>query len=295
MAVPAAAAPAGILVVTGTGTGVGKTVVVAAVAAVAAAAGRAVAVLKPAQTGLPAGEPGDVAEVARLAGVTTALELARYPDPLAPATAARLAGLPPVTTDGVARAAGDLAGGHDLVLVEGAGGLLVRFADGAGGGVAGGAGGGVANGAAGGAGGAGGAGETLADVAAVLGAPVLVVAAAGLGTLNAAALTTEALRTRGVTCAGVVVGAWPAEPDLACRCNLVDLPRYTGVPLAGVLPAGAARLDRAAFRAAAGSWLAPRLGGWLDVARLGQVTGPSGTLAPDPPRFGTRQDKGAAR
>ncbi|AXK33793.1 ATP-dependent dethiobiotin synthetase BioD [Streptomyces armeniacus] len=225
-----------IMVVTGTDTGVGKTVATAAVAAAALRAGRSVAVLKPAQTGLGPAEPGDAAEVVRLAGgAVTAAELARYPDPLAPATAARRAGLPPVGPDAVAEAAVDLAARHDLVLVEGAGGLLVRFDDRT--------------------------GATLADAARLLRAPVLLVAAAGLGTLNATALTAEALSRRGLACAGVVVGAWPAEPDLACRCNLADLPVAAGAPLAGLLPEGAAAREPAAFRAAAPGWLAPALGG----------------------------------
>lgn len=136
-----------VLVVTGTGTEIGKTIVTAAVAA--ASAGRRVAVLKPAQTGLAPGEPGDAAEVVRLAGShVTAVELARFPEPLAPATAARRAGLPPVRPYEVAEAAGKLAAEHDLVLVEGAGGLLVRFDD---------------------------EGATLADAARLLAAPVLVV------------------------------------------------------------------------------------------------------------------------
>ncbi|HEX5813495.1 MAG TPA: AAA family ATPase, partial [Pseudonocardia sp.] len=52
------------LVVTGTGTGVGKTVVTAAVAALHP---NRVAVLKPVQTGVAPGEPGDLADVVRLA------------------------------------------------------------------------------------------------------------------------------------------------------------------------------------------------------------------------------------
>lgn len=83
-----------VLVITGTGTEIGKTVVTAAVAASALAAGRSVAVLKPAQTGVRPDERGDADEVARLAGPVTARELARYPEPLAPATAARRSGLP---------------------------------------------------------------------------------------------------------------------------------------------------------------------------------------------------------
>lgn len=222
-----------VLVVTGTGTEIGKTIVTAAVAA--ASAGRRVAVLKPAQTGLAPGEPGDVAEVVRLAGGhVTGLELARFPEPLAPATAARRAGLPPVRPYQVAEAAEKLAAEHDLVLVEGAGGLLVRFDD---------------------------EGATLADAARLLSAPVLVVAPAGLGTLNSTALTAEALHARGLDCLGVVVGSMPAEPDLAERCNLTDLPVAAGAPLLGVIPAGAGALPPAQFRARAGGWLAAGLGG----------------------------------
>ncbi|MFL6122541.1 dethiobiotin synthase [Actinophytocola sp.] len=228
------------MVLTGTGTGVGKTVVTAAVAALARHRRRSVAVLKPAQTGLPPGEPGDVDEVTRLAGddVTT-WELARFPDPLAPATAARRAGIMPVTPKQAAAAAVELARGHDLVLVEGAGGLLVRMDD---------------------------HGGTLADVAWSAAAPVLIVANAGLGTLNETALTAEALRRRGIECAGVVVGAWPAEPDLAARCNLDDLPEVAGAPLVGAVPAGAGTLTRPEFLDMAIRSLAPSLGGEFDAS-----------------------------
>lgn len=225
---------AGILVVTGTGTGVGKTVVTAAVAALARERGQRVAVLKPAQTGVRAGEPGDLADVARLVPGITTCELARYPEPLAPATAARRAGRPPVTPVEAADAARQLAADHDLVLVEGAGGLLVRFTD---------------------------DGGTLADAAAALGAPVLVVATAGLGALNHTELTVEALRTRGLICAGVVVGAWPTAAHLAAMCNLTDLPAVTGVPLVGALPDGAGALRPGEFVAAARHGLGSALGG----------------------------------
>lgn len=225
----------GILLVTGTGTGVGKTVVTAALAALGVAAGRRVAVLKPAQTGVGPAEPGDLDEVRRLVGrAVTCRELARFRDPLAPATAARRAGAAPVTPATVAAATRELAATHDLVLVEGAGGLLVPLdAD----------------------------GGTLADVATILGAPVLVVAAAGLGTLNHAALTVDALRSRGLACPGLVVGVWPRHPDLAARCNLMDLPTVTDVPLLGALPEGAGDLDPAAFLVTARHGLVAELGG----------------------------------
>ncbi|MEU5422936.1 dethiobiotin synthase, partial [Streptomyces sp. NPDC020667] len=204
-----------ITVVTGTNTEVGKTVVTAAIAAAALAASRTVAVLKPAQTGVAPEEAGDIAEVQRLAGPVTGRELARFPDPLAPATAARRAGRAPVRPREAERAATRLAADHDLVLVEGAGGLLVQFDE---------------------------AGSTLADVAGLLAAPVLLVAQAGLGTLNITALTAEALRARGLRCQGVVIGSWPADPDLAARCNLADLPEAAGAPLLGAVPEGAGAL-----------------------------------------------------
>ncbi|MFJ7152841.1 dethiobiotin synthase [Streptomyces sp. NPDC100445] len=227
-----------VLVITGTGTEVGKTVTTAAVAAAALAAGRSVAVLKAAQTGVGPDERGDADEVARLAGPVTAAETARYPDPLAPGTAARRAGRAPVHPHEVAERAAKLATEHDLVLVEGAGGLLVRF-DAAGG--------------------------TLADAARLLGAPVLIVAQAGLGTLNATELTVRELRRRELEPLGVVIGSWPDSPDLATRCNVADLPEVADAPLLGALPAGAGSLPPAGFRAAAPAWLAPRLDGTWDA------------------------------
>jgi dethiobiotin synthetase len=208
-----------VLVISGTGTGVGKTVVTAALAGLATARGERVAVVKAAQ----AGEPADVEEIRRLSGVSDVHEIARYAEPLAPATAARRAGLPGVAAAAVAAFLAGL-GDRDLVLVEGAGGLLVRLDE---------------------------EGGTIADVAGLLGAPVLVVVRAGLGTLNETALTCEALRARGLTCAGLIVGAWPAEPDLAARCNLEDLEDYAGAPLLGRLPEGAGRMDREQFLAIA--------------------------------------------
>ncbi|MFF4015761.1 dethiobiotin synthase [Streptomyces sp. NPDC001843] len=227
-----------VLVITGTGTEVGKTVTTAAVATAAVAAGRSVAVLKAAQTGVRPDERGDADEVARLAGAVATAELARYPEPLAPGTAARRAGMAPVHPHEVAEAAAKLATEHDLVLVEGAGGLLVRF-DAAGG--------------------------TLADAARLLNAPVLVVASAGLGTLNTTELTARELRSRELELLGVVIGSWPQSPDLACRCNLADLPDVAGAPLLGALPAGAGALPPAEFRAVAPGWLAPRLAGTWDA------------------------------
>lgn len=236
----------GVLFVSGTGTGVGKTIVTAAVAALASAAGQRVAVVKLAQTGVQPGEhraPGsdipDLETITRLSGVTDVHELARFPDPLSPEAAARVSGLPPVDFARARAFIEELHGAMDLVLIEGAGGLLVRYdSDGA----------------------------TLADLATVLNqqglnAPTVIVTAAGLGTLNHTALTLEAAAARKMTTAGVVIGSWPRDPGLAERENLIDLKTLIGGPLAGLLPAGSADLPAREFRAVARDGLAPSLGG----------------------------------
>lgn len=231
-----------ILLVTGTGTGVGKTVTTAALAALAAARGASVAVVKPAQTGAANGEPGDLAEVERLAGVTDTHEYARYPDPLSPAAAARVSGVPPLSLHDAAADIRKLADSRRLVLVEGAGGLLVRFDE---------------------------DGATLADLARELAAPVLLVVDPALGTLNHTALTLESMATRGVELAGVVLGSWPTppdQPDLAMRCNIRDMETLAARPLAGALPAGAGALDAPEFLLAARDALSPAFGGIFDPA-----------------------------
>jgi dethiobiotin synthetase len=226
-----------VIIITGTGTGVGKTVVTAALAALSRARGQNVAVVKPAQTGLPPGAPGDLADVSRLAGITDTHELARFPDPLSPEAAARVAGRPPMDLAAAAETVRGLAATRPQVLVEGAGGLLVRYDP---------------------------AGRTIADLALALGAPVLVVAAPGLGTLNHTALTLEALAARGIILAGLVLGSWPENPGLTQRNNITDLEVLTGGRLDGVLNEGAGTLGRPAFLSAARGGLAATLGGSFD-------------------------------
>jgi dethiobiotin synthetase len=220
-----------VLLVTGTGTDVGKTVTTAALAA--CATGR-VAVVKPAQTGVADGAPGDLAEVTRLSGVTDVHEYVRYPDPLSPHHAARVSDRPPLALADAVQRIVDLDALHDLVLVEGAGGLLVPF------------------------------GEddrwTLVDLATSLQAPAVVVTLAGLGTLNHTALTVDRMAEDGVQLAGLVIGRWPAEPDLATRCNLDDLAGMG--PVAGVLPESMATMRD--FRKRARAALVPRFGGRFD-------------------------------
>lgn len=232
--------------VTGTDTGVGKTVVAAALGLAAQAQGRSAVGLKAAQTGVAEGEVGDAEFVQAVLGTREPLAAIRpyaLPDPLAPAIAAARAGVrldPAVVRDAYQA----LSERHDLVVVEGAGGPAVPFSD----------------------------GVDMAGLAALLGLPVLVVARPGLGTLNHALLSLEALHRRGLTVLGVVISGFPAAPGLDALTNPGALARLSPAPLLGVIPhdpdldTAAGRPGRLAEWGPAG--LDPLLGGTFSHARF---------------------------
>ena len=208
-----------VLVVTGTGTGVGKTVATAALAAAARQAGIPVAVCKPVQTGTAEGDD-DLAEVTRLTGIGKVVGLARYPEPMAPLAAAEQAGQVLPSKQKMLELIRAVDHPGQLTLVEGAGGLLVQLADG---------------------------GVTLRDFAADLGAAVLVVTTAALGTLNHTALTLESLAAHNLSCAGLVIGSWPLSPGPVEASNRSALVRLG--PMRAELPAAAGQLSAAEFTA----------------------------------------------
>lgn len=256
-----------VIVVTGTGTDVGKTVATAAIAGCLASTGESVAVVKPIQTGVRDGAPGDLAEVERLVGKIDTYEFARYPDPLSPHHAAQVSGRPYLTKLEAFAQLDDLVDRYDRVIVEGAGGLLVPMA---------------ANPAPK----AGSIEDFIAelrssDLASMLSSvadewtmidllnefeveDVVVVVGAGLGTLNHTQLTVDRLREEGFEEPYVVIGSWPRKPGLAERCNLVDLSRMSeGGRLAGVLPHGLP--DVPDFTEAARAAISPRFAGTFDA------------------------------
>lgn len=270
------------VVVTGTDTDVGKTYATAALAVAGWHAGRhRIAVYKPQQTGMRGDDPGDVHDVARLAraaGVPSeALTIAegqRLTEPMAPPPAAAIDGveLLPLTTH-VAKIL-ELQESHNLVLVEGSGGVLVELdedrhtiadlavalqgvesAPAQGGAdvpraprtVQGQASTDEARGHAVPAGAAS-VGDVLRPAApradgAGASVSTVLVARPDLGTLNHTLLSLEALQRRGVDVAGVVLGSWPPEPDRLHTSNrkyLADLPALDGqrIPLLGAVPQG---------------------------------------------------------
>lgn len=223
------------VIVTGTDTGVGKTVTTAALARVALDRRLAVAVVKPAQTGISDGEPTDVEVIERLSGCSHLTELVRLSDALAPDSAARRAGIELPNAAELATQSLSVAASCDLMLVEGSGGVAVRLDT------------------------AGGTLLDFADAVATEGAGIefVVVTRLALGTLNHTELTVEAIRRGGHPVAGLVIGVVPEHLGLAERSNLSDLPRVTGLPVLGSLPHGVGHWQPSRFRAACAQWFEP--------------------------------------
>ncbi|MBI4342898.1 MAG: dethiobiotin synthase [Candidatus Omnitrophica bacterium] len=199
--------------VTGTDTGVGKTLVACALAAWCRRRGLRVGVMKPVATGGRVSE--DAVRLAHAAGSREAWPLVNpvcFREPLAPWTAARRAGRT-IRLEPLLRAFGELAARHDIMIVEGIGGLLVPLTEHA----------------------------TVAELARRMHLPLVVVARAGLGTVNHTLLTCRWARHRRLRVQGIVLNhAMRPSSDpmarLAVRTNPAILRRLTRLPVRGPLP-----------------------------------------------------------
>ncbi len=205
------------LFVTATDTGAGKTYVTALIARALRDRGTAVRVCTPVATGAEWVGGRWLSEDTRLLAEATGdpdyerITPWAFPTPAAPPVAARIAGVSlrlDQLVDAVRRRAADGA----LVLVEGVGGLLCPLTE----------------------------TETVADLAAELDLPLVIVARRSLGTLNHALMTLEVARARRLRVAGVVVCETTPVTGAAEETNVEELRRRIGVPLLGVIPHRAA-------------------------------------------------------
>jgi dethiobiotin synthetase len=201
-----------ILGVVGTDTGAGKTVVAAAITAALRARGRGVAAVKPVATGVEPGEAGeDATLLARASGCEPGealLESFRLPrSPLAAARAEQRS----LDVEALVRALRARAAepGLDVLVVEGVGGLLVPLTE----------------------------HHTVRDLMRRLGAPVLVVGRAGLGTIGHCALTVESARGAGLDVCGVVLSDVDGSVDEAfAKENAAQIEAQCHVRVLGILP-----------------------------------------------------------
>jgi dethiobiotin synthetase len=200
--------------ITGTDTGVGKTVFACGLAALLRESGYKVGVMKPAETDCDRAEgslvPQDAAALKEASACTVPLEkICPYQlrDPLAPSVAAEREGVR-IDIDRLIDLYNEISAGHDITIVEGAGGLMVPLLP----------------------------SYTYADFAGVLKLPLIVVAANRLGVINHLLLTLEHASCKGLRVMGYVLNQIESQPSLAAATNREALVSLTGVPCMGELP-----------------------------------------------------------
>jgi dethiobiotin synthetase len=222
------------LFVTATDTGVGKTYVTALVARALCKSGRRVGAYKPVCSGAEVAADGTVSwnDVTTLtAAIGGAFDSERVcplrlQAALAPNVAARREGAT-IEFESLCQGARWWQGRVEILLVEGVGGLLCPLTD----------------------------RQTIADLAAALDYPLLVVARLGLGTINHTLLTVEAARSRGLAVAGIVLNeAEPLASLSGTEENPVEIERRTQVPVLGILRHGQSSLMRTDGSAAPIDW-----------------------------------------
>jgi dethiobiotin synthetase len=201
--------------VTGTDTGVGKTWIAAGLTAVLRRWGLSACYFKPVQSGCPEENgkliPTDASFARELAGLDEPFDLLTPITlrlPLAPGVAAARERVK-VDLDRIAQAREELGSRYDLLVTEGAGGLYVPLTD---------------------------TNFLVLDMVQWLRLPLIVVARAGLGTINHTALTVKAAQHAGVPVAGVVMNRYPERPSLAEETNPAVITALTDTPILGKVP-----------------------------------------------------------
>ncbi len=200
--------------ITGTDTGVGKTLVACGLAAAFREAGYKVGVMKPAESGCRNEKghlvPQDAIFLKAAAGSTQSIERIcpyRLGVPVAPSVAAAHAAVR-IRPDFLVRLCHDMGAAHDLMVVEGAGGLLVPLNS----------------------------NYTYADLAREIGLAVLVVVGNRLGAINHALLTLEHAACLNLKVSGYILNDMEGEKTPATDTNAETLAEMTRVPRVGRVP-----------------------------------------------------------
>jgi len=204
--------------VTGTDTGVGKTVVTVALVSLFRAGGIDAVPMKPVQTGcIPTADGWVVVDLEfclNMANLEPSVAERNLMAPyrFQPACSPHLAAAQASETISISRIADDfsrLKANHDLVIVEGAGGVLVPINS----------------------------EETMLDVMVRLSLPVVLVARPWLGTINHTLLSLRELARAGVSVLGVIFNdSRPSTRDEIVHDNRLTIERFGHTPVLGHLP-----------------------------------------------------------
>lgn len=197
--------------ITGTDTGVGKTYVTAALLAELRRRGVRAAAFKPIACGSGGRHDAEIyAGIMKCEQPLDVINPICLRHPLAPSVAARLEHQR-IDLRRIRDCYRHLASTYSIVLVEGAGGLLVPIRD----------------------------HYFVADLAKSLKLPLLVVARLGLGTINHSLLTVRQARAMRLQVCGIVLNdTVGGKRDEAARTNIETVPETCDTPLLGVMPNG---------------------------------------------------------
>lgn len=213
------------VLITGTDTGVGKTFVACGLAAALAQRGTRVGVMKPVETGCKERDgalvPEDATRLKFFSGCEASIETicpCRFHAPRAPWVAALEEGRE-VDTSLLEKSYQSILAGHDLTLVEGAGGVMVPIRE----------------------------NFNFADLAREWGLSVLLVTTAKLGTLNHTLLSLEYLRNQEIRVLGYVMNIHEPTPPELVSSNLNALERLAGEPFLGQIPYQAHQVQQGEF------------------------------------------------
>jgi len=195
-----------IIFITATDTGVGKTIVTLCLGVLLQNRGVKVGVLKPVQCA------GDDAQfLKKKLGLTDDLSIINpfyAPEPLSPHLAFRRS---KITFDKrrVQQCLKELHKRYDLVLVEGAGGLMVPITD----------------------------SYYNADLIKDLKAEVIIISRLGLGTINHTLLTINELKRQGIKINGIIFSSIkPAKRGIPESTNPKEIEKLSGVKILGIIP-----------------------------------------------------------
>ncbi len=202
--------------VTATDTGVGKTIIAGALAALVRQQGKRVGVFKPIATGcrhdqrlgLINNDAEYLAHCADAREMLADINPVRYASELAPIVAVQREHRS-IDWSAIDESYQRITDANEWVIVEGIGGLLVPIDE----------------------------KHNVADLVARFGLPLVIVARAGLGTINHILLTVEAARSRGLPIATIVVNGYePATGTLAEETNPVTISQLTSMPIPLIVP-----------------------------------------------------------
>lgn len=203
------------LFITGTDTGIGKTVISMGLCAfLSLRKGMDVGVMKPFESGLTKGEQKagsrDAVLLREASGSTDSLRKINpytFEAPLAPEVAAELEHRV-IDIDSVDRTYRDLLRKHDVLIIEGAGGVMVPIKS----------------------------NFFYIDLIRRWNVPTIIVSRLGLGTINHTLLTSRYLESQGISIVGVILNDVNNEADIASQTNPGVLKQYLRVPFLGVFP-----------------------------------------------------------